>query len=275
MAPPDYQAGRQGGIVGCTGDTMLGWILGGLTAFAVWEWWRTPAAVVPSSGTSVETYSDAIEVVLPGRAAIEGARGTGKTVYAPEKFLPGLATGKGADKPQEGERLQVLASLEDGGGYWAVFEGPFVAEGPGVEAHIKVDRVVQERADEFFAAGTSGQLGRLGVPIGEFWSTLQRPEWSVGDPNVTIGDAVYRPSTKAPASGDEVLVVLEEKNPLGAARVLARAKVLGTPSPDKDGITKVHLGVSKVTESMGPLWGRLFVPKSLTVPLGALAELSA
>lgn len=254
---------------------MLGWILGGLTALAFWEWWRAPKAVAPGASTTVETYSDAVEVVLPGRPAVEAARGAGKTVYAPGKFLPGLATGKGADKPQDGERLQVLATLEDGGGYWAVFEGPFVSASGGKDAHLRVDRVVQERPDEFFAAGTSGELDRLGTPIGEYWSALQRPEWAVGDPNVTIGDAVYRPSTKAPVDGDEVFLVLEEKNPLGAARVLARAKVFGRPAPDKDGITKVLLGVVRVVESMGPFYGKMFVPKSLVVPLTSLAELAA
>jgi hypothetical protein len=260
---------------------MIGWILGAAAAaFVVWEYRRSSGSSSSSgaSGSSdaiVETYADAIEVVLPGRPAAESARGAGKTVYAPGKFIAGLATKYGADKIEDGERVQVLAFLEGGGGYSAVFEGPFIPASAGAEARVKVDRVVQERTDEFFAAGTSGEIAGLGKPYDEYWPTLQRAEWGAGDPSVTIGDDVYGPSSKAPADGDEVLVVLEEKNPLGAARVLARAKVYGTPAIDKDGVTKVRLGLVKVVESMGPLWGRLLVPKSILVPLSALAERAA
>lgn len=253
---------------------MLGLILGGVAFYAAYEWWKARHAEEEArvEAARYSTYLDAFEVVpFEPRAVMEDARGKGKTVFETAKFLPGPATVKGASDVKEGERVQVRAVLEDGGGYWAVFEGPFVPENGGEEAHVLVDRVVQERPDEFFAASTAGRLGRLGKPIGSLWSSLQRPEWGVGDPNMAIGDDTYRSLSVMPELGAEVLLVLEEKNPLGAARVLARGKVLDLIT-GADGVTKARLGVFRVIASMGPLWGRLFVPKSMVVPVGLLAE---
>jgi len=251
---------------------MWGWIGGGMLALAIWEtweWWRKNHGA-SGEAASGGPYEDAFEAFVDGpRLGVE-SRGAGKTVFAPEKFQPGLATVKGLEAPREGERVQVLATLEDGGGYWAVFEGPFVPEGAHGEAHVDVDRVVQDRPDLFFAAGIRGKLGRLGKPIGENWSSLQRPEWGVGDPNVTIGDMVYGPAETLPSVGDEVLVVLEEKNPLGAARMLARGKVLSW-GEDKSGVSLARVATSKAVASLGPLWGRLFLPRVVWVSPGLFA----
>lgn len=255
---------------------MLGWILGGVGALAAWEWWRwyTAREVDAGDGDGMPgstIYSDALEAVIEGRPSSAGARGLGKTVYGPEKFEAGVATGKGATGVKEGERVQVMASLVDGGGYWAVFEGAFAPADATHEARVIVDRVVQERPDEFFAAATSGVLGGLGAPIGETWARLQRPEWGVGDPNVVVGDVVYRSVVARPSEGSDVLVVLEEKNPLGAAKVLVRGRVLEI-GENKDGVTVARLGLMKVVATMGPFWGKVYVPKSMTVPAGQLTE---